>query len=119
MSAADQCIKAQRQSTIAGLIQALGRCGFVRVNTVEDGVEIRPSIPWTVINEDDPSSLPRKAGFYLATVETDSGRETHVLEHTAYGKWLHEGEFTFQHGYHFRPIAWAPRPEAYAGEVLE
>lgn len=76
-------------------------------------------ITWTVLDDDDPTTLPPAAGDYLVTVETDSGRETHVLAHTAYGKWMHEGEFTFQHDYYFRPIAWAPRPEAYAGEVPE
>lgn len=74
-------------------------------------------ITWTVLDDDDPTTLPPAAGDYLVTVETDSGRETHVLAHTAYGKWMHEGEFTFRHGYYFRPIAWAPRPAAYAGEV--
>lgn len=76
-------------------------------------------ITWTVLDADDPTTLPPAAGDYLVTVETDSGRETHVLAHTAYGKWMHEGEFTFQHGYYFRPIAWAPRPAAYDGEVAE
>ena len=75
-------------------------------------------IPWTVLVEGDSTTLPTARGEYLVTVDTDSGRETHVLEFTS-GKWLHEGEFTFQHGYYFRPIAWAPRPAGYDGEVPE
>lgn len=75
-------------------------------------------INWTVILEGSPASLPAP-GEWLVTVETDGGREVHVLEHKGNGKWRHEGEFTFQHGYYFHPIAWAPRPEAYAGEVPE
>ena len=74
--------------------------------------------PWTVIVDGDASTLPGP-GDWLVTVDTDSLREVHVLTHEGKGKWRHEGEFTFQHGYYFHPIAWAARPEAYAGEVPE
>jgi len=73
-------------------------------------------IPWTVLVDGDASTLP-PAGEWLVTVDTDGGREVHVLEHKGNGKWRHEGEFTFQHGYYFHPIAWAPRPDGYTGEV--
>lgn len=76
------------------------------------------AIPWTVIVDGDSASLP-PSGEWLVTVETDSGREVHVLMHEDNGKWRHEGEFTFQHGYYFRPIAWAPRPLAFGGEIPE
>jgi hypothetical protein len=75
-------------------------------------------IHWTVIVEGKPESLPAP-GDWLVTVDTDDGREVHVLHHVRDGKWRHEGEFTFQHGYYFRPIAWAPRPAVYDGEVPE
>ena len=74
--------------------------------------------PWTVINESSPSSFPARRGNYLVTVETEGDREVHVLEYVA-GKWMHDGEYTFQHGYQFRPIAWAPRPPAFSGEIPE
>lgn len=73
-------------------------------------------VAWTVIDRSNPATLPPK-GDWLVTVDTDSGREVHTLEHEGGGKWRHEGEYTFQHGYYFRPIAWAPRPEAYSGPV--
>jgi len=76
----------------------------------------KPADPWTVINPYEPASWPPK-GEWLVTVETDGGREVHVLQHEGLNRWRHEGEFTFEHGYLFRPIAWAARPEAYAGEV--
>lgn len=81
-------------------------------------VPAHEGIPWTVIVEGDSASLP-PSGEWLVTVDTDSGREVHVLMHEDNGKWRHEGEFTFQHGYFFRPIAWAPRPPAFDGEIQE
>lgn len=77
-----------------------------------------PGISWMAIDPANPATLPAK-GYWLVTVDSDDGREVHVLWHSGDNKWLHDGEYTFQHGYHFRPVAWAPRPEAYAGEVLE
>jgi len=77
-----------------------------------------PAIAWIALADGAHASLPAR-GEWLVTVETDSGREVHVLEHKGGNKWMHEGEFTFQHSYFFRPIAWAPRPYAYAGKVPE
>ena len=77
-----------------------------------------PGISWMAIDPANPATLPKK-GYWLVTVDADDGSEVHVLWHSGDNKWLHDGEYTFQHGYHFRPVAWAPRPEAYAGEVLE
>lgn len=77
-----------------------------------------PEIPWVVIDDDNPVTLPA-ADEWLVTVETDSGREVHVLEHKGAGKWRHDGEYTFQHGYYFHPIAWAPRPEPFAGAIVK
>lgn len=76
------------------------------------------TIPWVVIDY-SPSSLPDQPGTYLVTVDTDEGRQVHTLEFDSKGRWVHEGEHTFQHGYYFRPIAWAPLPPAYAGAVGE
>lgn len=81
-------------------------------------LEPKPATAWTVIDRANPDTLPAQ-GRWLVTVDTDSGREVHTLVHAGGGKWMHEGEYTFQHGYMFRPIAWAPRPEAYAGEVQQ
>lgn len=77
-----------------------------------------PGITWMAIDPTNPATLPEK-GYWLVTVDSDDGREVHVLWHSGDNKWLHDGEYTFQHGYHFRPIAWAPRPDGYTGEVLE
>lgn len=75
-------------------------------------------ISWMAIDPANPATLPEK-GYWLVTVDSDDGREVHVLWHSGGNKWLHDGEYTFQHGYHFRPVAWAPRPDGYTGEVLE
>lgn len=77
-----------------------------------------PGISWMAIDPANPATLPAK-GYWLVTVDSDDGREVHVLWHSGGNKWLHDGEYTFQHGHYFRPIAWAPRPEAYAGKVPE
>ncbi len=76
----------------------------------------KPTINWTVINRDDPSTFPAN-GYWLVTVDTDDGREVHVLLHEGDNKWEHEGEYTFKHSYYFRPIAWAPCPDGYSGEI--
>lgn len=76
------------------------------------------AIKWTVLEESLPSTFPTYRGDFLVTVETDGGREVHTLEYRA-GQWVHDGEYTFEHSYLFRPVAWAPRPVAYAGEVSE
>lgn len=73
---------------------------------------------WTVLVDGDPATLPAP-GEWLVTVDTEDGREVHVLVHVGDGKWVHDGEYTFQHSYQFRPIAWAPPPEAYTGEACQ
>lgn len=73
-------------------------------------------VAWTVIDRSNPDTLPPK-GEWLVTVDTDDGREVQVLLHEGNGKWLHDGEYTFRHGYYFRPAAWATRPAAYSGPM--
>ncbi len=76
---------------------------------------IGDNITWTLIEESNPGSLPRERCHHLVTVDTESGRETHILMHMGRNKWLHDGEYTFEHSYYFRPIAWAERPMACTG----
>jgi len=78
------------------------------------GVTVNDAIKWNVIDRANKATQPPK-GEWLVTADTDNGREVHVLMHEGGGKWLHEGEYTFQHGYYFCPIAWAPRPAVYDG----
>lgn len=63
--------------------------------------EMTIEIEWT-----STSTPPAERKDYLCAVETDSGAETHVLHWDGRG-WLHECEYTFQHGYMFSPYAWA------------
>lgn len=71
-----------------------------RVEKVGNGIE------WISVDE----RLPEQ-GEWLVTVDTDCGQRVHVLELDRKGNWIHEGEPTFCHGYCFRVVAWAQRPE--------
>lgn len=53
--------------------------------------------------------LPER-GFWLVSVDTDDGPETHVLQLNGKGQWIYEGEPTFCQGCYFRPTHWKPRP---------
>lgn len=64
-------------------------------------------VVWRPITDDDPVPGER----YLVSVATDDGDEVHILLRENYG-WIHEGEYTFEHGYFFRPIMWAHAPKA-------
>lgn len=68
---------------------------------------------WQVI----PEKLP--AGRYQVAVATDEGFEAHILECDRNGNWLHEGEFTFQHGYYFSPKFFIPVLPSVEGLVNE
>lgn len=61
--------------------------------------------------DDDWKPIPKDLapGRYLVTVDTDSGPETNVLQWDGKG-WLHEGEYTFQHGYFYRPVMYKAAP---------
>lgn len=68
------------------------------------GLLVRPATnSWQPI----PDNLPK--GKYQVTVATDSGPCVEILEFDGRG-WLHEGEYTFQHGYYFRPMLYQPAP---------
>jgi hypothetical protein len=73
-------------------------------------------VGWTAIDNSNPTTLP-EPGDWLVTVDTDEGREVHTLRHVGDGKWSDSGVYTFEHSYYFRPIAWAPRPDVYAGPI--
>lgn len=65
------------------------------------------ALEWVSVDE----RLPPNGGYWLVTVATDDGPEVHSLLFLANKKqWMHEGEATFEHSYHFRPTHWAPLP---------
>lgn len=61
--------------------------------------------------DDDWKPIPKDLapGRYLVTVATDSGAETNILQWDGKG-WEHEGEYTFQHGYFYRPVMYKAAP---------
>lgn len=68
------------------------------------GLLVRPATsPWQPI----PDDLPR--GKYMVTVATDDRPCVEILEFDGRG-WLHEGEYTFSHGYYFRPVLYQAAP---------
>lgn len=72
--------------------------------------------------DDDWKPIPKDLapGRYLVTVATDSGAETNILQWDGKG-WEHEGEYTFQHGYFYRPVMYkaAPAPAELPAEQDE
>jgi hypothetical protein len=75
---------------------------------------------WEKLNGWQPipaGGLP--AGRYQVAVATDQGFEAHILECDRNGNWLHEGEFTFQHGYYFEPKFYMPELPSVEGLVNE
>lgn len=62
-------------------------------------------VPWKAI----PEGLAK--GEYLVTVNSDDGALVRVLEFDGKG-WLHEGEYTYQHGWYFEPVLYKPVPAA-------
>lgn len=69
------------------------------------GLLVRPATSsWQPI----PDNLPR--GKYMVTVATDDGPCVEILEFDGLHGWLHDGEYTFEHGYYFRPVLYQAAP---------
>lgn len=92
----------------------LERHGLSGLPIPTEGLDTK--VAWTVIDPSNPATLP-PPGDWLVTVDADNGREVHVLWLDEDKQWWHAGEYVFEHAYYFRPIAWAPRPEAYSAPV--
>jgi hypothetical protein len=59
-----------------------------------------------------PIETAPEDGRCLLAINTDDGYEFGVLLRDAKGRWIHDGEPTFCHGYYYEPTHWMPLPEA-------
>lgn len=86
------------------LSQAVALRGVTFPERQLGGLLVRPATnPWQPITDDMPK------GKYLVTVETVFGYCVEILEFNGRG-WLHDGEYTFEHSYLFRPVLYQAAP---------